>query len=139
MRSRKRPGTGRPGDPAKGAPTPTPPGAAEPPSVPPDAVRADEPADGAAPIAACTRPAYILLALLPALVGIFGVHNIVAGYTGRGIAQLVLSIFTLGGLAFAAVAPPCCCIGLPLWLVLVVWTLVDVATVTRDARGVAMG
>jgi hypothetical protein len=29
-------------------------------------------------------------------------------------------------------------VGIPVWLALVVWTIVEVATVTQDARGVTM-
>jgi hypothetical protein len=88
--------------------------------------------------AACGRPTYVLLGLLPALVGIFGVHNLVAGYTTRGVVQLVLSLAALGGPVGFMIAAPCCCVGIPVWLALVVWTIVEVATVTQDARGVTM-
>jgi len=111
------------------------------PAVPPTAPQL-VPAAPASARPACSRSSYILLALLPALLGVFGIHNIVAGYTGRGIAQLALSILTIGGPVALTVgviiAPPCCCIGVPVWSVLLVWTLVEVATTTRDARGVEM-
>lgn len=111
------------------------------PAVPPTAPQ-PMPATAAPARPACQRSSYILLALLPALFGIFGIHNIVAGYTGKGIAQLALSILTIGGpLALTVgviIAPPCCCVGVPVWLILFVWTLIEIATTTRDARGAEM-
>jgi hypothetical protein len=86
--------------------------------------------------AAISRSMFILLALLPAFVGIFGIHNIVAGYIGRGVVQLVLSFLTLGSVFGGIALPLCCCIGIPLWPVLFVWTLIEVIVVVRDARGV---
>lgn len=85
---------------------------------------------------AISRSMFILLALLPAFVGIFGIHNIVAGYIARGVVQLVLSFLTLGSVFGGIALPLCCCIGIPLWPVLFVWTLVEVIVVVRDARGV---
>lgn len=83
---------------------------------------------------ACSRTVYVLLAILPAFLGIFGIHNLVAGYFSRGIVMLVLSVFTFMG-ACMVVAPPCLCLGLPLWLVLFVLSVVEAITVTSDARG----
>ncbi|MBI1303572.1 MAG: hypothetical protein GC172_07265 [Phycisphaera sp.] len=86
---------------------------------------------------AISRGLFVLLALLPAFVGIFGIHNLVAGYVARGTVQLVLSFLTLGSIFGTTVLPLCCCIGIPLWPVLFVWTLIEVIVVVRDARGVA--
>ena len=66
--------------------------------------------------------------------GIFGIHNLVAGYFSRGIVMLVLSVFTFMG-ACMVVAPPCLCLGVPLWIVLFVLSVVEAITVTSDARG----
>jgi TM2 domain-containing membrane protein YozV len=65
-----------------------------------------------------SRVAYILLGLF---LGGFGVHNFYAGYTGKGVAQLLLTV--LGG-----------------WLVIpliavFVWVIVEICTVTEDAQG----
>lgn len=103
--------------------------------VAPPTMRFEVPAPIAPAAPACSRATFIILALLPALLGIFGIHNLVAGYTARGVTQLVLSIITLGGVIGAPVMAPCCCIGAPLWLALFVWTLIEVVTVVRDARG----
>lgn len=67
-----------------------------------------------------SRMAYILLGLF---LGYFGVHNFYAGYTGKGVAQLLLCLFS-PVLLF-----------IPL-LVLFVWTLVEICTVTQDAQGI---
>ncbi len=81
-----------------------------------------------------SRTVYVLLAILPAFLGIFGIHNLVAGYFSRGIVMLVLSVFTFMG-ACMVVAPPCLCLGIPLWIVLFVLSVVEAITVTSDARG----
>ena len=49
------------------------------------------------------------------LLGIFipGIHNVVAGYVGKGVAQLILSFFFVG------------------W----VWSVIDACIVTEDAKG----
>lgn len=127
--------TAEPSPPREAAPPPAP--GPWPPPTPPTAPPAASLAAPAPTEAACSRATYILLGLLPAFFGIFGVHNIVAGYS-RGIVQLVLSLATFGGVFGLVIAPPCCCIGVPVWFALFAWTLVDVLTVTRDARGVAM-
>lgn len=64
-----------------------------------------------------SRLAYILLALF---LGSFGVHNFFAGYTGRGIAQLLLSLISFGFLSPV------------IW----VWAIIEICTVTKDAKGV---
>jgi hypothetical protein len=50
----------------------------------------------------------------------------------------VLSLATFGGVIGLAIAAPCCCVGVPVWLALFAWTLIDVLTVTTDARGATM-
>jgi TM2 domain-containing membrane protein YozV len=62
------------------------------------------------------RVAYILLAVLLGL----GVHNFFAGYTNRGLIQLLVSILTCGLGWF------------PMWI----WGIVEACTVTKDANGV---
>ena len=53
-----------------------------------------------------------------------GIHNFYAGYVGRGIAQLLLTLIT-GWLLFPLIA-----IG--------VWVIVEVCTVKKDAKGLLM-
>ena len=81
----------------------------------------------------CSRASYILLALLPPFVGVFGIHNIVAGYTVRGVIMLVLSLTTVFGIG--CIAFPCTCLSVPTWLVLFTLSVIDAITVTVDAQG----
>lgn len=62
------------------------------------------------------RVAYVLLAVL---LGI-GIHNFYAGYTTRGIIQLLVSILSCG----------------ILWFFIWIWSIVEACTVTQDANGV---
>jgi hypothetical protein len=81
-----------------------------------------------------SRTLYVLLALALPLVGLFGVHNLVAGYTGRGVLAVLVSMFTFGGIA-CMVAPPCACVSVPLWIVLFAISVIEALAVKRDARG----
>ena len=65
------------------------------------------------------RSTYILLAVF---FGGLGIHNFYAGYSGRGIAQLLILIFT-GWLIIPAVA-------------VFIWVLVEICSVTRDADNI---
>ena len=65
------------------------------------------------------RSTYILLAVF---LGGLGIHNFYAGYTGRGLAQLLILIFT-GWLIVPALA-----VG--------IWVLVEICSVTRDAQNI---
>ena len=65
-----------------------------------------------------TRLIYILLAIF---LGCLGIHNFYAGYTKKGIIQLLCC--TVGGVLI-----------LPL-IVGLIWILVDICTVTKDADG----
>jgi len=77
----------------------------------------------------CSRVVYILLAFF---LGGLGIHNFVAGYTVRGVVQLVLSlvcavmVFCTFGLS---------AIGL---LGVFVWTIVEIVVVDKDVNGVKM-
>lgn len=64
-----------------------------------------------------SRLAYILLGLF---LGGLGVHNFYAGYNGKGIAQLLMSLLSVGILA------PVVCI----------WVIVEIITVTKDVKGI---
>ncbi len=58
--------------------------------------------------------------LLGALLGAFGAHNFYAGYVKKAIAQLCLTVFTLG-------------YGIPMsWL----WAIIEVCTVEQDSKGI---
>lgn len=93
---------------AAGLPVP-PPMPGNPPASPYHAVPAHHPE-------AKDRVAYVLLAVLLG----FGIHNFYAGYTNRGLIQLLVSILTCG-------------IG---WIFMWIWGIVEACTVTQDANGV---
>lgn len=62
------------------------------------------------------RTTYVLLGIF---LGGFGIHNFVAGYTGRAIAQLLITVLTCGT-------------GV---LVTGIWSIIDVIVITEDAAG----
>jgi TM2 domain-containing membrane protein YozV len=68
------------------------------------------------------RMVYILLGVF---LGNFGIHNFYAGYTNKGIAQLVISL-TLGWVFGLGV------------LISWVWAIIDIVTITVDANGYPM-
>lgn len=115
---------------AAGFPPPRP-TSAVPPTVQPPPDRGE--ADGFSPL--CSRTNFILLALLPSVLGVVGVHNVVAGYSSRGILQLILSGLSLLGFLAVGVGIPCCCLSLPLSVGLFVWAAIEAATITTDAMG----
>ena len=65
------------------------------------------------------RTSYILLGVLPGIIGFPGVHNLYAGHTGKGLVQLLVSVLT-------------CWI---LWIPIYIWTIVEVCTETVDSDG----
>lgn len=68
-----------------------------------------------------SRVAYILFALF---LGGFGAHNFYAGYTGRGITQLLLTV-----LLCWTIVVPC---------LVFVWIIIEVITVNKDSKGERM-
>ena len=65
-----------------------------------------------------SRTTYVLLGIF---LGGLGIHNFYAGYTGRAIAQLLISLLTWW-LIFPLIA---------VWI----WVIVEVCMVTQDAQG----
>lgn len=65
-----------------------------------------------------SRVAYILLAFF---LGGLGIHNFYAGYSGKGVAQLLMTLF----LWWTIVVP------IGVWI----WIIVEMCTVDRDAYG----
>lgn len=59
-------------------------------------------------------------ALLGALLGSLGVHNFYAGYTSKGVIQLLITILSCGG---ASLVP---------WI----WAIIEICTVKQDAEGI---
>lgn len=76
---------------------------------------------GAGPAPACSRVMYVVLGIF---LGALGVHNFVAGRTGPGIAQLLITLL-LGWLFLPLIA---------VWI----WVIVELCTVKHDARGILM-
>ncbi len=74
----------------------------------------------------CTRVTYMALAFF---LGVFGVHNFVAGHTKKGFVQLGLGA---GGFVLSVVF-----IGIPMMVAAAIWALVDLFTVTEDGNGVS--
>ena len=68
-----------------------------------------------------SRVVYVLLGLF---LGGLGVHNFYAGYNGKGIAQLLITLF-LGWLVFP-------------WIIVGIWALIEVIAVDTDANNVKM-
>lgn len=65
-----------------------------------------------------SKTSYIVMGLL---LGSLGIHNFYAGYSGKGIAQLLITILT-GWLIIPL---------LGVWI----WNVIEVCTVTKDAKG----
>ena len=65
-----------------------------------------------------SRTAYVLLGIF---LGGLGIHNFYAGYTGKAVAQLLITLLT-GWLIIPLIA-----VG--------IWVIVEVCTVTKDANG----
>ncbi len=62
----------------------------------------------------------VVYAMLGCLLGYLGIHNFYAGYVGRGIAQLLISVLSMGFLFF-----------IPM-----IWAIVEVCTIEYDAYGI---
>ena len=73
------------------------------------------------PIAASSTKSRVVYVLLGFFLGMLGIHNFYAGFTGRAIAQLLLNIF----LCWTLIVP----------LVICIWIIVEICTVTTDAQG----
>ena len=60
--------------------------------------------------------------VLALFIGSFGVHNFYVGRSGRGMAQMLITV---------------CSFGFLVWVVWI-WSFIDVLTVTTDGDGVAL-
>lgn len=61
----------------------------------------------------------LLYIVMGVLFGYLGIHNFIAGYTGKGIAQLLISLLSFGLLS----------------IVSYIWAIVEICTVTVNAKG----
>ncbi len=108
--------------PAAGAPPPPPPGGWSPqPQL--AASPYATPQYGQGPYAQAQRKQRIAFILLGIFLGAFGVHNFYAGYTGRALAQLLITVLVSWWLIFPLIG---------VWI----WVIVEVITVEADATGV---
>jgi len=71
-----------------------------------------------------SRMTYVLLGIF---LGTFGVHNFYAGYFGRGIAQLMISVVGIMSACFLG--------GIPIMIV-EIWAIVEICIITQDANGI---
>ena len=67
-----------------------------------------------------SKMVYILLGALLGLWVLPGIHNLYAGYTERGLVQLLLTILTCG----------------LLWIPIYIWVIIEICTETHDADGI---
>lgn len=65
------------------------------------------------------RAVYVVLALF---LGCFGIHNFYAGYNGKAVAQLLITL--IGGIIIIPI------------LIVWIWVIVEICTVDKDASGV---
>lgn len=63
-----------------------------------------------------SRIVYIVLAIF---LGSLGIHNFYAGYTGKAVAQLLITVLSCGFLSLIS------------WI----WAIIDIVTVTSSADG----
>jgi TM2 domain-containing membrane protein YozV len=71
-----------------------------------------------------SRLVYILLAIF---LGYLGIHNFYAGRTGHGAAQLAITLFSC--------LLMCVVVGFITVWISVVWSIIDIVTVTHDGQG----
>ncbi len=97
----------------------------------------ERPVESAAGISSVSRVVFILTALLPGVVlSVFGIHNLIAGYTGKGVTQLVLSLVVVWGMGCVSILlPPSICLSVVVWIGLLIWSIVEACTVTHDEKG----
>ena len=90
-----------------------------------------------------SRIAYILLGVLLPIgvicgLGIAGINNLVVGRTGPGIAQLTLSIIAIICFWIGMIVGVTLCISFPLWIIVLVWSIIEVCTNQLDGQGRTM-
>ena len=79
---------------------------------------------------------YIVLAIgLPLVSGVYGIHNLVAGYTERGVQQLFCTVVLLVTTVVGVFLIFPLCLSVPGYLVMIVWVIYEACTVTEDGEG----
>ena len=85
------------------------------------------------------RLLYLLLGiLLPLTTGLAGVNNLVVGRTGPGLTQLLLSLFNFFMFFLGLFIGITLCIAIPLYAGILLWSVIEAATNTRDGQGLEM-
>ena len=73
----------------------------------------------AQPVSATTYKSRTTFIVLGIFLGALGIHNFYAGYTGRAVGQLCLTVLTLGYL------------GIVSWI----WAIIEICIVEKDSTG----
>lgn len=82
------------------------------------------------------RLLYLLLGiLLPLTTGLAGVNNLVVGRTGPGLIQLMLCLFNYLLIALGFVVGITFCLAIPLGTGIMIWSVIEAATNTKDGKG----
>lgn len=79
--------------------------------------------------AAGIQKSKIAAGLLGIFLGVFGVHNFYLGYTGKAVAQLLITVLTCGACAFVSA----------IWGLIEGILILTGSTITADANGVPLG
>lgn len=77
------------------------------------------PTPGVPRVSQKSRSTYILLGAALGILGLPGIHNLYAGYVAKGSIQLSMTALS-------------CWV---LWIPALIWTIIEVCTVTRDSQG----
>ena len=82
------------------------------------------------------RLPYLLLGiLLPLTTGLAGVNNLVVGRIGTGLIQLMLCLFNYVLIALGFVVGVTFCLAIPLGTGIMIWSVIEAATNTKDGKG----
>lgn len=86
-----------------------------------------------------SRLLYLLLGiLLPLTIGIAGINNLVVGRIGPGLTQLLLSLFNFFMFFLGLLIGITLCIAIPLYIGILLWSVIEGASNTRDGQGLEM-
>lgn len=85
------------------------------------------------------RIAYILLGiLLPFCPGLAGINNLMVGRTSPGIAQLVVSVISIFANVIGVATGILLCLSLPIYIGVLLWSVIEAATNEIDGQGRVM-
>lgn len=104
------------------------------PSVPPLPPQQPPPQFESGQVSNISRTAYVLVGLLPGIFcSLFGINNLMASHSAQGVIQLVLSLlaWVFWILSIAGLPPLIIVAGL-MWIGLLIWTIIEVSSITTD-------